>query len=284
MTPCQHSCSHPRGRWPITAVERSADDDGSGALAATTDSSDAIRATCERTLALLKAWLADGRLSAAKLVVMTKGALAPYDEETPDLAQAALVGLMRSARSEHPERFLLVDIDRQQDWLGALHGALLSNEPELALRRDRLHVPRLSRVQADEHRSPPPVDPDGTILITGGTGGLGALVALHLVKEHGARRLLLVSRRGPEATGADELTAALARLGCAAQIACCDVSDRMEVERLLESIPTAHPLTAVIHTVGVLAGGGDLESLTAREFLRGHASQGGWGASPARAD
>src|SRR5205814_5846613 len=51
---------------------------------------------------------------------------------------------------------------------------------------------------------PAPLDTDGTVLVTGGTGGLGACIARHLAEAHGARHLLIASRRGPEAEGADE--------------------------------------------------------------------------------
>ncbi|MEK8104245.1 KR domain-containing protein [Micromonospora sp. M12] len=57
---------------------------------------------------------------------------------------------------------------------------------------------------------PAPLDPNGTVLITGGTGGLGAVFAKHLATNHGARRLLLVSRRGQ---APDDLVGELAGLG-----------------------------------------------------------------------
>ncbi|MCC3779662.1 thioester reductase domain-containing protein, partial [Streptomyces sp. UNOB3_S3] len=101
-----------------------------------------------------------------------------------------------------------------------------------------------------------PLDPDGTVLITGGTGSLGALFARHLVREHGARHLLLTSRRGPAAHGVEELTAELKALGAeAVTVAACDVTDREAVAKLLAGIPAEHPLTAVIHTAGVLDDG-----------------------------
>ncbi|HEX4700889.1 MAG TPA: SDR family NAD(P)-dependent oxidoreductase, partial [Pseudonocardiaceae bacterium] len=99
---------------------------------------------------------------------------------------------------------------------------------------------------------PTPIDPDGTVLITGGTGGLGGLVARHLVATHGVRHVLLASRRGQDADGAAEL---VAELGDAVTIAACDVADRNALASLLADIPAEHPLTAVLHTAGVLDDG-----------------------------
>ncbi|WP_404656793.1 type I polyketide synthase, partial [Kitasatospora sp. GAS204A] len=106
---------------------------------------------------------------------------------------------------------------------------------------------------------PAPLDQDGTVLITGGTGALGAVAARHLVAEHGARHLLLTSRRGADAPGAVELTAELEQLGASVTVAGCDAADRAELAALLGSL--ARPLTAVIHTAGVLDDG-VLASLT----------------------
>ncbi|MFI1565924.1 thioester reductase domain-containing protein, partial [Streptomyces sp. NPDC020490] len=98
-------------------------------------------------------------------------------------------------------------------------------------------------------------DPDGTVLITGGTGSLGALFARHLVTERGIRHLLLVSRRGQQAPGAEVLRAELASLGAAVTVAACDVSDRDALARLLATIPGEHPLRGVVHTAGILDDG-----------------------------
>ncbi|MEU5980471.1 type I polyketide synthase [Streptomyces sp. NPDC047315] len=98
---------------------------------------------------------------------------------------------------------------------------------------------------------PPPLDPDGTVLVTGGTGTLGALLARHLVTEHGVRHLLLTSRRGPEAPGAAELVEGLRRAGAEAHVVACDVAHRDQVAALLDGIDRAHPLTGVLHAAGV---------------------------------
>ncbi|MFD7669251.1 SDR family NAD(P)-dependent oxidoreductase [Streptomyces sp. NPDC059788] len=92
----------------------------------------------------------------------------------------------------------------------------------------------------------------GTVLITGGTGGLGALAARHLVTEQGVRDLLLVSRRGEQAPGAAELVGELSGLGARVRVAACDVADREALAKLLADIPREHPLTAVVHTAGIL--------------------------------
>ncbi|MEY8016620.1 fatty-acid--AMP ligase [Mycobacterium servetii] len=100
---------------------------------------------------------------------------------------------------------------------------------------------------------PPPVlDPEGTVLITGGTGMLGALFAEHLVTHHGVKHLLLVSRSGPAASGAAELQQRLAGLGAQATITACDTANATELARVLDNIPAQHPLTAVLHAAGVL--------------------------------
>ncbi len=99
---------------------------------------------------------------------------------------------------------------------------------------------------------PPPLDPDGTVLVTGGTGGLGAAFARHLAGS-GARELVLLSRRGPTADGAMELVAELARLGADARVEACDVGDREQLAELIGSLP--HPVSTVVHAAGVLDDG-----------------------------
>ncbi|MEU4213657.1 type I polyketide synthase, partial [Streptomyces sp. NPDC026206] len=221
------------------------------------------RTVAVSALELVQRWLASEWLTDARLVVATRNA-APVGDETPDVAQAAAWGLLRSAQSEHPGRFGLVDLDvdvHAPDW-----GALLAvDEPQLAVREGRLLAPRLGRADMTAAHETGPLDPEGTVLVTGGTGGLGALFARHLAERHGAKRLLLVSRRGAAAEGVDKLVAELEALGAQARVAACDVSDRAALADLLGSLE--HPLTAVVHSAGVLDDG-VVESLTAERVAR----------------
>ncbi|HEY8808590.1 MAG TPA: SDR family oxidoreductase, partial [Solirubrobacterales bacterium] len=209
-----------------------------------------------QALRVVQEWLEDERLSQARLTFVTRRAVS-IRGESPELGAAALWGLLRSAQSEHPGRIGLVDVDDSQSSLLALPAVLaMEEEPQLALREGVAFVPRVVRMPPPEPDGVSPViDPDKTIMITGGTGGLGALLARHLVAGHGARHLLLVSRSGGAAEGAAGLEAELAGLGAAARIEACDVSERDQLAALIESISDEHPLGAVIHAAGALADG-----------------------------
>ncbi|MGK4000974.1 SDR family NAD(P)-dependent oxidoreductase [Sorangium sp. So ce1036] len=218
------------------------------------------REATRQALSLLQAWLSERRLESVELVWVTRNAIAAgADDRVDDLVHAPLWGLVRAARNEHPDRRLrLLDVGP-----GPLDGELLARalatmaEPELALRDGAARAARLVRVQpVEEQATARPLDPSGTVLVTGGTGELGQAVAEHLVREHGARHLVLTSRRGLEAPGARELLASLEQLGAeTVTIAACDVSDRAEVARVLAGIAPEHPLTAVWHLAGVLDDG-----------------------------
>jgi polyketide synthase 7 len=206
----------------------------------------------------VRGWLADERLDYATLVVLTRHAVATAaGEQVADLPRAALWGLLRAAQSEHPGRFVLVDVDDATTGRPLLASALATGEPQVAVRAGELRAPRLSRVQTGVSASgvPSRLDPTGTVLITGGTGALGRHLARHLVAEHGVTRLVLASRRGEAADGAADLRAELTAMGAHVLVAECDAVDRDALAALLAGIPAEHPLTAVIHAAAVLADG-----------------------------
>ncbi|KMS66239.1 hypothetical protein ACM01_46165, partial [Streptomyces viridochromogenes] len=200
-------------------------------------------------LDLIQRWLAEPTLTDARLVVVTP--------PTDDPVAAAGWGLVRSAQLEHPGRFLLVATDGADSLHSALPALLAGAEPQIALRQGTPHVPRVTRVPSlpDGETQQRDFDPDGTVLITGGTGALGRLVARHLVERHQVKNLLLTSRRGPDAPDADALHTELTALGADVRIAACDAADHDALADLLTSIPDTHPLTAVIHTAGVVDDG-----------------------------
>ncbi|WP_157431163.1 type I polyketide synthase, partial [Actinomadura macra] len=230
----------------VTEVPATGDDD---------DLSAAARAVVERVLGLLQQWLVEPRVADVPLVLVTRNAVAvPEDTGDLDLAGAAVWGFVRSAQAEEPGRFVLVDLDPRDDEGArrAVIEALATDEPQTAVRAGQVLVPRLARAAAAPQAGAGTPDPDGTIVITGGTGTLGALVAEHLAGAWQARHLLLVSRSGTAAPGAPELAARLADLGADVRIAAVDVTDPAAVAELIDSIDPAHPLTGVVHAAGVL--------------------------------
>ncbi|WP_443626009.1 type I polyketide synthase [Amycolatopsis magusensis] len=192
-------------------------------------------------LRLVQAAIAEDR----RLAFVTHGAVSTEPgEDVTDLTGAAVWGLVRSAQTEHPDRFTLVDTDFPQ----SVPAALATGEPQVAVRNGKALVPRLARTAAELAHTT--FDPEGTVLITGGTGVLGGHLARHLVLNHGVRHLLLTSRRGLDAPGATGLAADLADLGAEVSISACDAADRTALESLLAGV--SRPLTAVVHAAGVL--------------------------------
>ncbi|MEV7014125.1 SDR family NAD(P)-dependent oxidoreductase, partial [Streptosporangium sp. NPDC051022] len=219
----------------------------------------------ERVLAVLRRWVDEERWDSARLLVLTRDAVAAGDGRVPELTTAPVWGLTRSAQTEHPGRVLLADLDGSAASVAALpaavSAALAADESQFALREGSALVPRLARVspaaQDDAETLRGEVrsrrwDPDGTVLITGGLGGLGSVLARHLVTAHGIRNLLLTGRRGTDTPGAHDLHTELTGLGAHVTVAAADVTDRDALATALAAIPADHPLTAVVHTAGII--------------------------------
>ncbi|MEU2603061.1 beta-ketoacyl reductase, partial [Streptomyces hirsutus] len=205
-----------------------------------------VHALTHRVLERIQERLSDEGFAESRFVFVTRGAVGGQD-----LAAAAARGLVRSAQSENPGCFGLVDLDPAGP-VDLPLSALGADEPQLMVRDGSVLAGRLvHRSSADEDMSPEWGGGEGSVLITGGTGGLGAVMARHLVAEHGVRRLLLVSRRGLGANGTEALVDELELQGAEVRVAACDVSDRSALSDLLAE----HRVSAVIHAAGVLDDG-----------------------------
>ncbi|OZM69921.1 beta-ketoacyl synthase [Amycolatopsis antarctica] len=213
---------------------------------------DTVHARTGQVLGLVRDWLADERFAGARLVFRIP--------DGPDLAAAAVGGLVRSAAAEHPGRFglLVADSADDGDAVELARPHLLGDEPRLAVRERRVLVARL-------RRSPAPTggrawDRQGTVLITGGVGGLGRELARRLAGQ-GFRSLVLASRRGPDAPGAAELIAELAAVGTELRMVARDLTDPAATRALVAEAGADRPLTALVHTAAVVDDG-VVQSLT----------------------
>ncbi|WP_328869734.1 SDR family NAD(P)-dependent oxidoreductase [Streptomyces sp. NBC_00287] len=237
-----------------------------------TPDADGLAPAVTATLALLHALTAAG--TDAPLWCATRGAVtaAPSDA-APDAGGAALWGLGRVVGLELPDLWGgVVDLPETLDertgrlLAAALRGA--DGEDQLAIRPAGLLARRFVRAAVGS-REEGEWPPRGTVLITGGTGALGAHVARSLA-DAGADHLLLLSRRGPEAPGADALAAELRAAGSRVTVTACDAADRDGLAEVLAGVPEELPLTAVVHAAGIVEDGiaVSLTEETLRRVLR----------------
>ncbi|OLR93777.1 type I polyketide synthase [Actinokineospora bangkokensis] len=214
------------------------------------------------TLTLVQAL--DDAGAAAPVWCVTREAVAPREvDRVASVAQALVWGFGRVVALESPARWGgLLDLPAEPDHrAGERVAAALagSDEDQLSVRSSGTFARRLVRAPGRTLRATA-WRPTGTTLITGGTGALGGHLARHLASA-GAEHLLLLSRSGPDAAGAEELAADLRALGAAVTIARCDACDRDALARVLAEVPERFPLRAVVHAAGVLDDG-VVESLT----------------------
>ncbi|KAI6717257.1 beta-ketoacyl synthase domain-containing protein [Diplocarpon mali] len=214
------------------------------------------------------------------LVWVTRNAIGVgTGHETSGLSAAPLWGLMRTTRNELPELNLrLIDLDETSVSSTFALSLMLATEPECALRQNKVFVPRLQRIlmipRVTKQLFP---RKNGAVLITGGLGDLGQRVARWMAITHKAHDIVLISRRGKNTPGADELLQQLAKHGATATLVACDVADMESVNRIMEMFGEARPLRGLVHTAGQVDDG-ILSSLTPQKFATTYAPKvnGAW--------
>ncbi|MGS2648946.1 SpnB-like Rossmann fold domain-containing protein, partial [Streptosporangium sp. G12] len=179
-------------RWTVLETGARLDSvvEPSEAVLVTVPSGGELGAVTREVLALAQEWLAGERFASSRLVVVTRGAVVAVAGEVPDLAQAAVWGLVRAAQAEQPGRLVLLDLDTDPLDADTIAQALATGEPQVAVRDGHLLMPGLNRMAESVGMEPGLPDdaglsgsvrsvfgPEGTVLVTGGTGGLGAVVA-----------------------------------------------------------------------------------------------------------
>ncbi|MEM7675166.1 MAG: type I polyketide synthase, partial [Myxococcota bacterium] len=214
-----------------------------------------------RLLAATQRWLASAQgdeSGRAQLTVTTRGAVLTHESVTADPAASAAWGLLRTLRAERPDLLDIRLIDTDSE--GEIH-TFPAEFGEYIVRDGATKALRLAPMNRTSE--PPTFDPQKTVLITGGTGGLGRAIAKHLVQRRGVRRLCLASRRGNDSQGAatvvDELRASGAE---SVEVVAMDVEDNASVSRVLQQ---QAPLGAIIHAAGVL-GDCPFEDLSASDI------------------
>ncbi|KAK7429151.1 hypothetical protein QQZ08_004366 [Neonectria magnoliae] len=202
---------------------------------------------------------------AVPVVWITRHAVGAGTGDGPvGIGAGPLWGLMRTARSEHPELCLrLIDVDEETDLATLGLALMLGDQTEIAIRGEHLLLPHMERASlvVPSQAEQPLLRGDGAVLVTGGLGDLGGRVARRLVSSHGVQDLVLMSRRGMESSGADALVVELAKLGANVTVVAGDVANPDNLGSLMQMFTADRPLRGVLHAAGVVDSG-TLLSLT----------------------
>lgn len=212
-------------------------------------------------LGVIRKWSGENAYDGGRLVIVTENAT---EDSDPDFVSAAVWGFVRSAQAElSGGRIVLVDLDGSPESEAAFLSALSSTKEVFAMRRGKVMIPRLNKItlaanqaliSPETSASTSTLDVSGTVLITGGMGGLGALLSQHIARVYGAKHLLLVSRSGMKASGAPKLHHEISIAGVVVQIEECDCSDREQLATLFANNISQDrpPISAIIHCAGVV--------------------------------
>ncbi|KFY51099.1 hypothetical protein V496_08929 [Pseudogymnoascus sp. VKM F-4515 (FW-2607)] len=208
---------------------------------------------------------------AAPVVWVTRHAVGVDHNDHPiGIGAAPLLGLMRTARSEHPElRLRLIDVDLVTPLTSLGLALMLEGPTEITVRKGQLLEPHMERSSLAATSSPSSrkllLRAGGTVLVTGGLGDIGSRVARRLVSSHGVRDLVLLSRRGMQDPGAEAIVASLAKLGAKITVVAIDVAVPKSLRSILQIFTAERPLRGVVHAAGVVDSG-TLPCLTAQKF------------------
>ncbi|UCM87587.1 type I polyketide synthase [Streptomyces marincola] len=207
-----------------------------------------------RTLALIQDFLTNEHLAQTHLIALTHHAIATHPtEDITDLPHAPTWGLLRTAQTENPHRITLLDTDTTtpHTLTHTLALAHTTDEPQLAHRNNQLLTPRLTpTTEATDTDTTDSPYAHGTTLITGATGTLGTLLATHLATHHHTPHLLLLSRTGPNAPTAQQLTNLQNTTNTTITLLATDTTNPHQLTQALNTIPPQHPLTNIIHIAG----------------------------------
>jgi pimaricinolide synthase PimS1 len=193
--------------------------------------------TPEEALATIQDWLASDHPTGHRLAITI-----------PDtLDHAPIRGLVRTAQNEHPDQFHLTTISDTETLEPSNpdhHPRIHLHEPEITVHDNILRAPRLTKLPITTASERSPLDPDKTVLITGGTGQLGQLIAHHLITHHHIHNIHLIARNATTTPLNPQLT----QLNANITTTNCDITNQHQLSQLL----TPLTLTAIIHTAGTL--------------------------------